>query len=330
MHIYFLENSIPFNANDIDSGLLGGTEKTLINISNELAKKSELIVKVFNASKKKIKINNVQWDNLSEYKSYKTPDVLISFSDINLFNNFRCKKKFLWSHSVQNIEKFIRKKQLISYFIHKPTIILEGEYHYKNRSFITSLFGKKIIKLATDYEFINEDIDINYIPEKKCIFTTKSDRNLEILIKAWNKIHLLNKDAKLLINPPYNLPEELSKKNIFLRKKGEKKDLISDLKTSRIMLVPGHKGEVFCLAAEEARELCLPIITLGYGSLYERVEHNKTGYIAKDLSEFINYTHKLLNDNDLYLRLRNNLFKLRNSRNFSNVAEDLINIIKNS
>ena len=29
------------------------------------------------------------------------------------------------------------------------------------------------------------------------------------------------------------------------------------------MLVPGHKGEVYCLAAEEARELCIPIVTLG-------------------------------------------------------------------
>ena len=47
------------------------------------------------------------------------------------------------------------------------------------------------------------------------------------------------------------------------------------------MLVPGHKGEVFCLAAEEARELCIPIVTLGYGSLYERVIHNKTGFLAK-------------------------------------------------
>ena len=59
------------------------------------------------------------------------------------------------------------------------------------------------------------------------------------------------------------------------------------------MLVPGHVGEVFCLAAEEARELCIPIVTLGYGSLNERVIHEKTGFIAKDIHEFINYS---LND----------------------------------
>ena len=70
------------------------------------------------------------------------------------------------------------------------------------------------------------------------------------------------------------------------------------------MLVPGHKGEVYCLAAEEARELCIPIVTLGYGSLNERVIHKKTGFIAKDIHEFINYSLKLLNDDELYLQIR--------------------------
>ena len=59
--------------------------------------------------------------------------------------------------------------------------------------------------LAADYEFINEEIDINIIPPKKCIFTTKSDRNLHILINAWEKIFLSNKNAKLYVNPPFNL-----------------------------------------------------------------------------------------------------------------------------
>ena len=95
------------------------------------------------------------------------------------------------------------------------------------------------------------------------------------------------------------------------------------------MLIPGHKGEVFCLAAEEARALCLPIVTLGYGSLYERVEHNVTGYIAKNITEFIHYTHKLLNDDDLYKKFRKNLYSLRNTRNLSHVAQDLLDIINN-
>ena len=48
MLIYFLENSIPFNATDINSPKIAGTEKTLINITNELAKNTNLSIKVFN------------------------------------------------------------------------------------------------------------------------------------------------------------------------------------------------------------------------------------------------------------------------------------------
>ena len=47
MLIYFLENSIPFNATDINSPKIAGTEKTLINITNELAKNTNLSIKVF-------------------------------------------------------------------------------------------------------------------------------------------------------------------------------------------------------------------------------------------------------------------------------------------
>ena len=49
------------------------------------------------------------------------------------------------------------------------------------------------------------------------------------------------------------------------------------------MLNPGHKGEVFCLVAEEARTMCLPIVTMGIGSLHERVIDNVTGYICNDI-----------------------------------------------
>tara|TARA_B100001741_G_C16553307_1_gene600705 strand:+ start:3521 stop:4516 length:996 start_codon:yes stop_codon:yes gene_type:complete len=327
MDLYFLEKSIPFNGNDLNSALIGGTEKVLINIANELAKKPNFNVKVFNQTKTNVEVNKVNWININSCHNYKSPDVLISFSDMNLFKNFKCNKNFLWSHSVQNLEKFIRKKQLIPYLLYRPTIILEGDYHLKKRSIITSIFGKHIIKLAPDYEFINEEININELPSKKCIFTTKSDRNLDFLINAWRQIYSLNKDAELYVNPPYNISEDLVNLKIKLRNKGSKNNLINDLKTSMIMLVPGHKGEVFCLAAEEARELCLPIVTMGYGSLYERVEHNKTGYIAKNIDEFVHYSHKLLNDKDLYLKFRSYLFSLRNSRNYSHVANELINLI---
>ena len=103
--------------------------------------------------------------------------------------------------------------------------------------------------------------------------------------------------------------------------------MIADLLKSRIFLVPGHKAELFCLAAEEAKELCLPIVTLGIGSLSERVIHGKTGFIAKNTNEFAEFTLELFNNDNLWQKLRNNLIDLRGKNNWLNSAKDLLNKI---
>ena len=325
--IYFLENSFDYNANDLNSSSIGGSEKTLINISNELAKDNKFIVKVFNNTSKPSIINNVYWHNLNQINNHDNCDFVIAMSDANLFNKLSCKNNYLWSHSIQSIEKFLRKKQFLPFFKYKPTMILEGHYHFNQRSLFTSFFGKKILKLAPDYDFINVNVDINFIPAPKAIFTTKSDRNLDILINSWFQIKIKVPKSKLFINPPYELNDIEIKNDIFLRQKGNKDLLINDLMQSRLFITPGHKTEVFCLAAEEARELCIPIVTLGHGSLYERVEHGITGFIAKDKKEFISYAIDILCNDDLFLKLRKNLFNKRNSRNFVQVKNDFIELL---
>ena len=325
--IYFLENSFDYNGNDLDSDTIGGSEKTLINISNELAKDDNFSIKVFNNTSNSAIINNVSWMNINEIDQLEHVNYVIAMSDANLFENLCSKNNFLWSHSVQSIEKFIRKKQLMPFLKYKPVMILEGDYHYKTRSFLTSFFGKKILKIAPDNDFINTKIDLNFLPPANAIFTTKSDRNLEFLLDAWHQIKKKSVQSKLFINPPYTLTKMNTQDEVILRKKGKKNLLIEDLINSRVFLTPGHKTEVFCLAAEEARELCIPTVTMGFGSLYERVEHGVTGFVAKSKKEFIEFTNLILNDNKTYYKLKNNLFKRKNSRNYSHVKNDLIELL---
>ena len=94
------------------------------------------------------------------------------------------------------------------------------------------------------------------------------------------------------------------------------------------MLVPGHKAELFCLAAEEARELCVPIVTLGIGSLKERVEHGKTGYIAKNHDEFGYYALKIFNNNEIWNKFRSNLIKLRGIQNWERSSKKFLDTLK--
>ena len=328
--IYFIENSFDYNGDDLNSEKIAGSEKTLINISNSFSYDENYIIKVFNNTTQPKLINNIHWNNIKQIDKSDIPDFLISMSDANLLSKINCKKNFLWSHSIQSIEKFIRKKQLLPFIKFKPTMILEGEYHYKSRSFLTSFFGKKILKIAPDYDFINTHIDLNYIPSSNAIFTTKSDRNLDFLLSSWKEIRKKNIYSKLYINPPYNLTPDDKVNGITIRNKSDKKFLIEELKNSKLFITPGHKTEVFCLAAEEARELCVPIVTMGIGSLYERVVHEETGFVAKNKEEFVKYSNLVLKDNKVYLSLKKNLSNKRNSRNYKNVKNDLIRILSNN
>ena len=114
--IYFIESSSDFNNSHLNSPLIAGSEKTLINITNELSKNNDLIIKVFNNTKEPVTKDNLEWNNISQIKKYDNPDFVIAMSDVNLLSLVNCKKKFLWSHSVQPFEKFLRKKQFFSLY----------------------------------------------------------------------------------------------------------------------------------------------------------------------------------------------------------------------
>ncbi len=324
MKICFLDNShIPYTANDLNSKLIRGGENAIIHLSNELSKLGNK-VEVFNNIENDCIRDNVKWFNLRSLNKNSVYDVAFTNNDIRLFDNIIAKKYVAFSHSIQTIEKFIRKGQLFSYLKYKPKIVLLGKYHKENRNYLLKLFGTINLEWAVDPLFLEAKLDENLI-ENRAIFTSRRDRNLDLLIKLWIKdIFPKNKSIKL-----YSTPSELINNdyNIFERNFGDKKLMIQDLLKSKVLLVPGHKGELYCIAAEEARELCIPIVTLGIGSLSERVEHGITGFIAKTPEEFADYTLKIFNDENLWKDLRNNLIKLRGTKKWDEVAFNLLSQI---
>ena len=323
MNICFLDQTnFKYNAEDRHKSILRGAETVLINLSNELRKKGHNVIVYNNCSNDTTDINwkNIKSIHVDRFKF----DIAISNADATLFDYIYAKKKFVISYSLQSIEKFIRKKQLLAYFKHKPHYILIGKYHKNNRSKLISLFGTSILDLAVDDIFLNTKLS-SHINLNQAIFTSRADRNSALLIKMWKeKIFPNYKNGKLLITPNNNKDFEY---NISERKMKSQNHLINDLLNSRIFLVPGHKAELFCLAAEEARELCIPIVTMGIGSLYERVIHKKTGFIAKNEDEFAHYTLELFKNNKLWNKIRSNLLELRGSYNWSNASNNLLKII---
>ena len=91
--------------------------------------------------------------------------------------------------------------------------------------------------------------------------------------------------------------------------------------------MPGHKAELYCLAASEAQELCIPIVTMGIGSLSERVGHNNTGLIAKNSKQFGDYIQDIFFDDDLWSFFRQNLLSKRGNKSWQNATKKFLNTI---
>ena len=324
MKICFLDNSpIPYTTNDLNSKAIRGAENVVIHLSNELTKLDNKVV-VFNNSLENKTINDVKWSNLNNVNRNITYDLAFTNNDMKLFDKIIANKYVAFSHSIQTIEKFIRKGQLISYLKYKPKIILGGKYHSNKRNYLLKMFGSINLQWAVDPLFLETNLDEGII-ENRAIFTSRRDRNLDILIDIWKKkIFTQNKSIKLYTTPSNIIDNNY---NIFTRNFNDKQSMVKDLLKSKVLLVPGHKGEIFCIAAEEARELCIPIVTLGIGSLSERVEHGITGFVAKNYEEFAYYTLKIFNDENLWKDLRENLIKLRGTKKWDKVAINLLSQI---
>ena len=324
MNICFVDKtSFVYDANSLYSKELRGAESVIINLSNALANLGNQVTVINNCSNSK-SINGVNWVDIKSINQTYTYDLVVANGDCRLFKYAKSKKNILFSHSLQSIEKFLRKKQLFSYLKYKPKICFISNYHKKNRSKILHMFGSINLEWAVDELFINSKIS-NQVNSNQAIFSSRPDRNLQLLLQLWsNSIIKKNKNLKLLVTEN-NF--KINDQSIITRKLGNQRELLEDLQKSKLCLLPGHKAELYCLAAEEAKEMCVPIVTFGIGSLSERVEHNVTGFIANNNKEFIEYTLELFSNEILWNKIRNNLIKKRGLKNWTKVAYNLIDRI---
>ncbi len=327
MKICFVDTTkLQYSFEDINSQKIRGAESILINLSQKLSSIG-LDIMVFTNCKKEKSLKNYSWLSLNRIDEFKNNfDIVISNNDTQILDKFNCKKKFVISHSIQSIEKALRKKQLFSYFRNKPKYLLLGNYHKSQMSKIFSIYGTKIIEYGVDELFETKKI-LNDKDNNLAFFTSRQDRNLDILIEVWKK-KIIKEDSnyKLLITP---IEKNLEQFNIFNRKMLNRESFIDQILRSRMIILPGHKAELYCLSALEAAELCIPVVTMGIGSLSERVEHKITGLISKSKNDFAKDILEMYRNNDMWNEIRNNLISRRGQNSWTKAAKRFFEIISN-
>ena len=324
--VIIIDNSnLSFSGEDLNGVTLRGTETSLILLAEQFIRLGIEVDFCNNILETKV-VNGVKYFNKKKIVDTNLYNLAIAVSDANQFDNVNALKKAVFSNSNQPFEKFLRKNQLIPFFKHKPVLVTLCNYQYNKRSFLTSFYGKRMIPITVDPKFLSVNIDLNYIPKKKVVYNIRSNRNLDRLLDIWcKKIFPTNKDFELYITPNIiNYSDKLREQNIFLRTIGSRSEMINELKEYRALTYLGHKSDIFTLTCEESVKLCLPLITFGIGSISDRVQHNETGFLAKNDQEFANFTIKLLNNDNFYLELRKKMHQIRHKNSWADIANQWI------
>jgi glycosyltransferase involved in cell wall biosynthesis len=316
--ILVVNNSINFKSSSIKK--LGGIEDSNLQLANNLIKLG-LNVKLACIIKKKIKYGKlciIPINYLLSKKLSQFCDVLIASNTNKFFNKQKNIIKVLWLHNQMQIEKSIRKNELLSILLNKPNCVFVSKYlknittpfyPFKSRTVISNgcskLFLKNKKKKQTKPIFV---------------WTIRRSRGLSEILYMWGSyIHKKEPKAELHI---YGLKNNLNKKtlqnyrNIGIKFFGivNKKVLAKKYSYSTAMIHPGY-DETFCISALEGQASGLPILTFNRTALSERVVNGVNGYKVNSFKRMAKTAVMLINNKSKRTSLSNNAIRL--SKKFS-------------
>ena len=292
---------------------LGGIESLNIGLFNNLKKTYQQIALKYR--NKKVSLTS-QWD------------VIISSNNARVFNKDKKQKSILWIHNKIQIEKAIRKRQLIpilSNDIHAVFVskYLEGVtskiYNFKTRNIIPNFLDKKF-----------EDQKLNFRRKPMFIWSVQRDEGLSETISMWIKtIQKSNSYAELHVFGIKNLKiyKKLEKNNIFFHGRVDKNILIKFYKKSMGMICLGY-DETFCLNAIESMSCGLPVLSFKKTALNDLIKDNINGYKVDgfhNLSERIIFLINM--DKKKRTKIINKTYKYSQKFYFKNIKNKWISLI---
>ena len=277
-----------FNINNSHHKKLGGIESLSIDLAKSLSLKKYNVTLSTICKKPSFK-NNVKNIPLNKIKNNPQKfhfDKIISSNDATIFNYFPNSKKFLWLHNPLQLEKAMRKGQLLSIIRNRPTTIFVSDY-LKTITSSLFFFTKKI----TINNFLLNDFILKKIDTKKrepiIIWSVARNKGLNETIKMWiNQVYPEMNMAKLFILGVNKLPNNLNKnylksKNIYFKGRVSRDVLKKIYLKSSAMICLGY-DETFCLNALEANACGLPILSFGKTALSKFIINKYNGFIVKD------------------------------------------------
>jgi glycosyltransferase involved in cell wall biosynthesis len=324
MRILFINNSlIDFSRKKINK--VGGIEHCNIELARQLNKLGHH-VNIASLITKKQEFQNIinfPLEYVHSINLNKICDVAISSNFSKGFKNQKNIIKILWMHNELQIEKSIRKNELLPILINRPHCVFVSKYLKNKTSNLYPFKTRIVISNGCSKLFLNNKRK----NKKKPIFvwTIKRERGLKEIIKIW--CNFVIKENPIVELHIYGLKKKLNKKirnyynNLGIKFFGivDRKILANKYSYSTAMIHPGY-DETFCVSALEAQASGLPIITFNRSALSERVSNNINGYKVKSFEEMGKAIIKIINNNHEWKNLSDNAINFSKKYDWNNIA----------
>lgn len=294
--------------NNKDINCLGGIE-TLNNNFYERIKK---------------KYKNFIIDKKANKKFY---DIIISSNDAKIFDKYNSKKKILWLHNKLQLEKAIRKKQLLPILKNKIYAVFVSKYLDNITSRFFNFKKRFIIPNFLDKNF--ENIKINYNRKPIIIWSVSRERGLKETLSIWCKyIHKKHPNAEFHIfgTKKFNTLN-YNKNNIYFHGRVSKHTLIKYYRKSIASICLGF-DETFCLNAIESMSCGTPVLSFKKTALISLIKNNKNGFKLDNFSQLADKINSLILFNKLQrIRLINSSHNYSKKFYFRNIEKKWIKLI---
>lgn len=332
--IVFADDGIEFDGRTLESKPLGGVESSVIFMMEELAKRDHEVI-VRNMCKAPMVHKGVDWAPLHQGGEYSNipeeADLFIANRGHRVLNLMpKARRVAFWTHNPA--QYMLKWRYLWRLWKVRPTIVFIGEYHATTLPSWVPDGGRKVIPYGMPDIFRTAE-PVSENPPKRAVFTSNPLRSLDWLLDIWESMIFPNaKDAELHVfsgaatygaagdakavemKKVLDRAESLKDKGVVLRGPVPKQQLIEELRQARMMLYRGDLNETYCLAVGEAQALGVPAVVQDLGSMYERVRHGETGFVAKSDKSFAEGAISLFNDEEMWQRFRKTA--LDKQRNF--------------
>jgi glycosyltransferase involved in cell wall biosynthesis len=301
--IDFLHLGVPFSGETLRSQAMGGTESSIVQLAEALARRGH-DVQVFNGVAAPRHEFGVHWWPFQSASKHSCGEIGIAVANPKLFSGLSYSSPIFWLHNPLKGWRQIRRGNVGPLMRTRPLFVLLGDYHKAHVPRWLPSSGWTVIHHGVHAEFFR-DAPAAEPPAPRAIFTSQPYRGLDWLLEIWSDIKRQVPAATLDVLAPKPHQAEANSKRAALdgvafRGSISRPQLALELSRARVQLIPGHRDETYCLAAAEATAAGVPIVTLGRGSLAERVHHGATGFIAPGKGAFIEHTAALLTNDPLW------------------------------